>query len=367
MPNPSPQHARIPVTLLTGFLGSGKTTLANALLRDPALADTAVIVNELGAIGLDHLLIAAGDDNIKLLDSGCLCCAMQNTLADTLADLFVRRVNGGVPRFRRVLVETSGLADPGPIASQLATDALVRAEFALAAIVTCVDGVNGAAQLDTQREAVRQAALADVLIVTKTDLGSADAVNALEQRLHALNPHAQQLRSAQGRVSADLVLGVARREAHAPHWLGVGMESTVQTAEEDYRRLTPVGALVHDDNVRSAAIALDQPITWTGLDAWMSLARETFGQRLLRAKGIVGIVDRHASVARPFVVHGVAGYFHRPEPLPAWPSADQRSRLIMIARDVAEHELRRSFKALALPEDAGRPHSLAELEEMHGI
>jgi G3E family GTPase len=160
----------IPVTVLTGFLGSGKTTLANRFLRRPPFANTAVIVNELGEIGLDHLLVERGDDSVLLLDSGCLCCALQGGLRETLADLFVRRAAGSVPRFERVVVETTGVADPGPIANALVLDALLRAEFRLAAIVTTVDALHATRQLTDEPEALRQVVLADVLIVTKTDL-----------------------------------------------------------------------------------------------------------------------------------------------------------------------------------------------------
>ena len=196
---------RIPVTLLTGFLGSGKTTLANRLLRRPSFANTAVIVNELGEIGLDHLLVERGDDSVLLLDSGCLCCALQGGLRETLADLFVRRAAGSVPRFERVVVETTGVADPGPIANALVLDALLRAEFRLAAIVTTVDALHATRQLEEEPEAVRQVVLADVLIVTKTDLAAPEAVAALGVRLEELNPTARKATALRGEVDPDLL------------------------------------------------------------------------------------------------------------------------------------------------------------------
>ena len=203
---------RIPVTLLTGFLGSGKTTLANRLLRRPSFANTAVIVNELGEIGLDHLLVERGDDSVLLLDSGCLCCALQGGLRETLADLFVRRAAGSVPRFERVVIETTGVADPGPIANALVLDALLRAEFRLAAIVTTVDALHATRQLSEEPEAVRQIVLADVLIATKTDLVCAGSGGGARRAPRGTEPDgAKGDRLARRHRSRTLVSGAANR------------------------------------------------------------------------------------------------------------------------------------------------------------
>ena len=337
---------KLPVTLLTGFLGSGKTTLLNALLRRPQLADTVVIVNELGEIGLDHLLVESSSDNVILLKSGCLCCTIREGLKETLADLYVRRVNATVPRFARVVVETTGIADPGPVANSLQADALVREQFALDGIVTTVEALHGAGQLQRHPEAVRQVALADTLIITKADLAAPAAVAALEDELERIAPGAQRVRAVRGNLPPEFVL-----PSHAAPraWLSAGLEIPS-------RRVSAAGS-PHDRAIRSVAIVLPQPVSWAGLAAWCALAGKHFGVRLLRAKGLLEIVE----LGRPVAVHGIAGYFHPPEALADWPSDDHRSRLVCIVQDVDEAELQQSFKALALPPGAERPASISEL------
>ncbi len=363
----SPMPSRIPVTLLTGFLGSGKTTLVNALLRDPALADTAVIVNELGDIALDHLLVESSDDNVKVLGGGCLCCVMQSGLRETLADLFVRRVNGSVPRFRRVLVETTGLADPGPIANALVADQLVHAEYALSAIVTTVDAMHGRAQLASQPESVHQAALADLLVITKCDLVTQGMLDALNDDLALLNPHARRIEAANGNIEANIVLTTPHRAPALPRWLGIALDQP-SANHAPYRRLAPLGQATlgqatHLADITSISIVLDAPISWAGLAAWSALTSEAFGKNLLRVKGLVEI----AETRKPVVVHAVSGYFHRPERLDTWPSDDHRSRLVIIARGIDALALRSSLKALTLPAGAARPASLTDLENFDGI
>jgi G3E family GTPase len=338
---------RIPVTLLTGFLGSGKTTLANRLLRRPSFANTAVIVNELGEIGLDHLLVERGDDSVLLLDSGCLCCALQGGLRETLADLFVRRAAGSVPCFERVVVETTGVADPGPIANALVLDALLRAEFRLAAIVTTVDALHAMRQLSEEPEAVRQVVLADVLITTKTDLTALEAVAALHMRLEELNPTARKVTAVRGDVDADLLFP-ERRTVAAVLAPGERLWHTVRSApavDARERRFT------------TFAPRLDHPVHWPGVAAWTALMSERFGERLLRVKGLLAVGDERVPVA----IHAIGGFFHPPERLERWPSADHTSRLVCIGRDLDQAELERSLRALTLEEGAESPVFLEDL------
>jgi G3E family GTPase len=336
---------RIPLTLLTGFLGSGKTTLANRLLRRPSFANTAVIVNELGEIGLDHLLVERGEDSVLLLDSGCLCCALQGGLRETLADLFVRRAAGSVPRFERVVVEATGIADPGPIANALVLDALLRAEFRLAAIATTVDALHATRQLAEEPEAVRQVVLADVLIVTKTDLAAPDAVAALGTRLEELNPTARRATALRGDVDPDLLFPERRTAAAAPVAGERLWHSGAPAAGARERRFTTFTCRV------------EHPVHWPGVAAWTKFVSERFGERLLRVKGLLAVGVERAPVA----IHAIGGFFHPPERLERWPSADRTSRLVCIGRDLDQAELEQSLRAFALEEGAERPVSFADL------
>jgi G3E family GTPase len=338
---------RIPVTLLTGFLGSGKTTLANRLLRRASFANTAVIVNELGEIGLDHLLVERGEDSVLLLDSGCLCCALQGGLRETLADLFVRRAAGSVPRFERVVVETTGVADPGPIANALVLDALLRAEFRLAAIVTTVDAMHAMRQLGEEPEAVRQVVLADVLIVTKTDLATHNAVAALGMRLEELNPTARKATALRGDLDPDLLFPERRTAAAVP--------AAGERLWHSGRGAPAAG--VRERRFTTFERRFDHPVHWSGIAAWTALVSERYGERLLRVKGLLAVGEERAPVA----IHAIGGFFHPPERLDRWPSADRTSRLVCIGRDLDETTLERSLRALALEEGAQRPLSLADL------
>src|SRR5882757_11350556 len=229
------QASLIPVTLLTGFLGSGKTTVLNHVLKQPDMAATAVVVNEFGEIGLDHLLVERSSENVILLNSGCLCCTVRGDIVDTLTNLFVDRVKGKVPYFTRVAIETTGLADPAPILHTLMTDPIVAARYLLDGVVTTVDAVNGAGTLDRQPEAVKQAAVADRLIITKTDLADTASVNSLRARLAALNPGAPQLYAAQGAIDASALFGLGlfdpqTKSADVQRWL---RDEAVAHAEHD--------------------------------------------------------------------------------------------------------------------------------------
>jgi G3E family GTPase len=332
---------RPPVSIITGYLGSGKTTLLNRLLRHPATANTAVIINEFGEIALDHLLVAAPSENMVLLANGCICCAVRGDLVGTLGDLADKRERGETPPFDRVLIETTGLADPVPVLQTLITDPEVGPRYRLDGIVTLVDAVHGAAQLDAHREAVKQAALADRLLVTKCDVAAAESVAALERRLAALNPGAQRFRAVRGEIGPEALLGatlagrhgeaLARWLGHQPYFAAGGRRSRYLGGDDGAR---------HDDRVKAFGLYLDEPVTETGLVTWLHLLASLRGANLLRMKGLLNVEGR------PFAVHAVQTLIDEPVELERWPDADRRSRLVFVTRDMARADIERTLDAL---------------------
>jgi G3E family GTPase len=314
---------RMPVSLITGFLGSGKTTLLNALLRHPGMADSAVIVNEFGEIGLDHLLIEAVDGEVAVLANGCICCTVRSDLADTLRGLLARRDSGEVPAFSRVLIETTGLADPAPIMQMLLNNPLVCHFARLDAVVATVDAVNGPRQLAEHEQAVKQVALADRLLLTKTDLaGAAD----LAPRLRALNPSAPLIPVHHGAIEPGLLFGpalsaAADRSDALRRWLD----------EEAYHRHEHHADHAHGEAVAAFCLVGTSPLDWSAVAAWMGALRAEWGADLLRVKGILTLTEENA----PIVIHGVHHVFHPPVRLETWPDGDQRSRIVFITRNLS--------------------------------
>jgi G3E family GTPase len=326
----------LPVFLLTGFLGSGKTTLLARLLRDPAFADTAVVVNELGEVGLDHVLVNRGsEEGVVLLDSGCLCCALGNSLQETLEDLHYRRVRGAVPPFARVVVETTGVADPGPIAATLLLDPAIARHYRLGGIVTTVDAVNGAQALGRFVEAIRQVACADRIIVTKGDIADPLRIAALGAQLATINPHASRMAAISGAIPADAVLV----DLLAPFALAslVGqtgrdrMEGMDQcpagrdpAREHDHGHADHIGA----QGIATTTIRLTEPLTWARYAQWLDAMQKRVGDALLRVKGVVRMDDGGA-----YALHAAMRLFSAPLPLANMPDGFGDGVVIVITQN----------------------------------
>jgi len=330
----------IPVCVLTGFLGSGKTTLLGRLLKSPEFARTAVIINEFGEIGLDHDLIETSDESFVTLQTGCLCCTIRGDLVLTLTDILRRRDEGMVTPFDRVVIETSGLADPAPILHAVMSDDGLAERLTLAGVVTTVDAVHGAGTLERQPESVKQVAVADRLVLTKTDL-VAENPDALTDRLAALNPSAPLLTACFGDIDPARLFDariwdpsgkLAALEHDPEKWEPVfGKRSCSINKIEPHRHHGAHDRNRHDERIRCFALIRDRPIPAVALTLFLEVLAEHCGADLLRLKGIVDLAE---SPDRPAVIHGVQHVFHPPAFLDRWPSDDRRSRLVFIARDL---------------------------------
>ena len=336
----------IPLTLLTGFLGAGKTTLLNALLRDPDLRDTAVLINEFGEIALDHLLVEKIDGDMMVLSSGCLCCNLRGDLITALEKL-LRNLDNGRASFKRVIVETTGLADPAPLLQTLMQHPYLVMRFRLDGVVTLVDAVNGFGTLDHHPEAVKQAAVADRIVLTKSDLLDPDdgaaKRDALIARLRRLNPAAPILDAAAGEAQVTAITGCglydpARKIPDVSRWLAD--EAIAAAHSHGHHHHHDVNR--HDARVQAFTLATDRAIPAAMLDLFLELLRSTHGPNLLRMKAIVNIEE---TPDQPMVLHGVQHVLHPATQLEAWPDDDHRTRMVFIVRDIEPRVIRELFDA----------------------
>ncbi|WP_424193618.1 CobW family GTP-binding protein [Ampullimonas aquatilis] len=343
---------RIPVTLLTGFLGAGKTTLLNQLMSHPDMAGTAILINEFGEIGIDHYLVDKVDESLMILDSGCICCSVQGDLVRALKNLMQRSSLREIPPIKRILIETTGLADPVPVIYTLTQDVFIAARFMCDGVITVVDATHGDEQLNQYPEVIRQVATADRLLITKCDLADATAKQALIVRLSGFNPGAKKIEVKQGQIEPDLFFGCGLyssvgKSADVAKWLGEIEEEKQQAGNPELNgafnwtrkgSLSPLvktkSAVRHQDNIRSFVITFDEAVSWYSFAVAMGRLLHDYGDRILRVKGLMNVIGD----VKPYVIHCVQNVAYPPLKLNEWPQqkpfSDQRGRLVFITRDL---------------------------------
>jgi G3E family GTPase len=325
----------IPVNVITGFLGSGKTTLLNRLLRSPGLADTAVLVNEFGEVGLDHLLLEAVDSETVILQSGCICCTIRGDLAEAMRALHGKRERGLIPRFARLAIETTGLADPAPVVATLLAEPVIRHHFRLGSIIATVDAINGARHLAEHPESVKQVAIADRIVLTKTDL--VESAEDLKAALCGFNPTAPLLDAAgpldPDHLMASDVYDPARKSAEVRRWLDEEAHRAAAGHAHDPNR--------HDRGIRAFCLTFDRSLDWTAFGVWLTMLLHAHGARVLRIKALLHV----RGLPTPVAIHGVQHVIHPPVHLERWPDADRRSRIVFIVRDLDPAAIEKSLAA----------------------
>ena len=324
-----------PITIITGFLGSGKTTLLRRLLASPGMHDTAVLVNEFGEVGLDHHLVQRLDEQTILLGNGCVCCTVRHDLVQALTTLLDRDQRGMIAPLRRVVIETTGLADPAPLVFTVVTDPMLQHHFRIDSVVTTVDAVNGPLHFDRHPVSRKQVALADEIIITKTDLALPDTIAMLRERLRRDNPAARMTTAILGDLDPHWLLG---HQANHP----TVARTTASVSPELLQRTphAPGAPQPHDAEIRSLALTFTQPLDWIAFSVWLSMLLHAHGEAVLRVKGLLNV-----GAVGPVVLNGVQHILHPPEHLAAWPGEDQRSHLVFILHALAPEAIRTSLQA----------------------
>jgi G3E family GTPase len=326
-------HGPIPILVVSGFLGSGKTTLLRNLLLDPDAGEIAVIVNEFGEVGIDHHLVRKTDVRTTLLRNGCVCCSMRDDLSEALRHLLSQRERGTIPRFGRVVIETTGLADPAPILHTIVAEPVVRNHFRVERVVTTIDAVAGASNLDSYGEALRQVAAADHVIVTKRDLATPEATEELKAKLRSINPTATVVDASFGSIDFAPLL------AQDSHRAAEGFDGISLPVDGDLK--APVAVHAMSDRVASRCLIFDRPLNWQMFGIWLTMLLHRHGDRVLRLKGLLNVGAERG----PLLVEGVQHVIHVPRHLREWPDADRRSRIVFIARDLDLAQVEASLDA----------------------
>ncbi|MBR0843162.1 GTP-binding protein [Bradyrhizobium liaoningense] len=331
----------IPVTVLTGFLGSGKTTVLNHLLRQSGMDGVVAVINEFGEVGLDHLLVETSEERFALLDNGCVCCSVREDLVALLGELSVREAGGEMPPIGRILIETTGLADPVPVLHTLMTAPGVTSRYRIDGVVVTVDAVNALRSLEHHAEAVKQIAVADRILLTKADLAEADTVADVERRIGSINPTVSVTRVNHGCIEPGIVFeaGLFAPEARSrqvANWFAAATAATAAHSHADHHH----DHHAHGSDVTSFSLIVQEPIRWTAFSRWLDYVAALKGDDLLRFKALVNIADRPQG---PVVVHGVQHVLHPPIALDAWPSDDHSSRLVFIVRDIPAEAIERTL------------------------
>jgi len=350
------QITQIPVTVITGFLGSGKTTLLSSILKKKEMQKTAVIINEFGEIGLDHALIEHTDENIVELQSGCICCTIQGDLNKTLIDLFDKMMNGKVSLFNRVLIETTGLANPVPIIHTLMSSIELIRIYSLDGVITVVDSVNGEKTLDLHEESLKQLALAEKIILSKTDIVDKDEINSLIYRIKEINPVSQIVFSKFGNIPLEEIFGLGaydpyKKSEDVKKWLAAEKyKDKKHHHHHDVNR--------HNENIRAFSMMSEKPVNMIAFSFFRDMITAALGANLLRMKGIINI----AGEERPAVIHGVQHIFHPVQWLETWPDNDRRTKLVFITQNIKKEQIEDFFRLLmGLDTEKGLPKEIFEL------